>query len=126
MPEEGPAVRIVEKVVLLWDDGETAMVFDREFVEMWREWNQQARRKRTGSGCQHEKTEFGQVISERGTVQAMERCVACKANVRGHGKWVPSRDLPSRKEDLPIFRDGRANVAQDLFATPRQGADYVS
>lgn len=118
-----PPVRLVEKVVLLWDGGETAMAFDREFVESWRSWNEQARARRDGGGCRHEETEFGRVISEGGKSRVMERCVACKANARGAGKWVPGRDLPRGGGDLPVFKDSRAAVARDLFQGEGDRAD---
>ncbi len=63
--------------------------------------------------CPHEQTEFGKVLMRDGRFHILERCIRCRANVRGTG-WCPHSEVDD-PESLPVFRDNHGITESGLF-----------
>jgi hypothetical protein len=65
--------------------------------------------------CTHPTTEFGKAMRRDGGFHLIERCTACKVNVRGNAVWVAQKELPASVaiDSLPIFRDLRDDKRED-------------
>lgn len=59
--------------------------------------------------CAHSQTEYGRVVFAGGGYHIIEYCLACRANVRGPGVWVPRAELDLNLDHLNVYSDRRSS-----------------